>query len=177
MAELYLAAIREVRPQGPYRLLGYSMGSKIAFEIACRLEKAGEQVELLALLDIPAVVPEGFAEESGSEVPAEIRELPDFDHEIAQRHLDVLRANRTASLGWAPAEYGGAAVLFVAEEGTGAGAEDPTLGWSGPARGGVMVVSTPGDHFSMLRAPHVQGLVEKLSQFKSKDREMACLLR
>src|SRR6185369_8865955 len=55
MADLYLAAIREVRPRGPYRLLGYSMGSKIAFAMARELERDGETVEQLVLVDIPVL--------------------------------------------------------------------------------------------------------------------------
>jgi thioesterase domain-containing protein len=126
MAELYLAAVREVRPHGPYRLLGYSMGSKIVFAMARRLEMAGENVELLALLDIAAVVPADAAEEE-AEVPVEIRELPDFDGEIAQRHLDV---NRRASLRWTPKAYPGKALLFVVapEDPSAKSLVDPTLG-------------------------------------------------
>ncbi|QNP68638.1 amino acid adenylation domain-containing protein [Streptomyces roseirectus] len=47
----HIARIREVQPHGPYHLLGYSMGGLVAHEIAATLQQAGEQVELLALLD------------------------------------------------------------------------------------------------------------------------------
>jgi amino acid adenylation domain-containing protein len=39
------------QPQGPYILTGYSSGCAVAFEMACQLEKRGEKVELLAILD------------------------------------------------------------------------------------------------------------------------------
>jgi thioesterase domain-containing protein/aryl carrier-like protein len=170
MAELYLAAVREVRPHGPYRLLGYSMGSKIAFEMARRLDSMGETVELLALMDIVAVVPEGFTGEE-AEVPAEIRQLPDFDAEIARRHLDVLHANRRASLRWAPKTYPGNALLFVTapEDSGGKDTADPTLGWGGVTLGEVEVVPVSGDHFSMLRTPHVEALVKRLQTEPLKE--------
>ena len=51
MAVTYLQAIRQVQPHGPYRLGGWSMGGLVAFEIARRLETAGDEVALLTLLD------------------------------------------------------------------------------------------------------------------------------
>ncbi|MCP4562897.1 MAG: non-ribosomal peptide synthetase, partial [Bosea sp.] len=38
MARHYAAAVREVQPQGPYRLGGWSMGGVVAFEMARQLE-------------------------------------------------------------------------------------------------------------------------------------------
>ena len=54
MARDYLAAIREVRPTGPYRLAGWSLGGLIAFEMARLLEAEGERVEKLVLIDSKA---------------------------------------------------------------------------------------------------------------------------
>ncbi|GHG47184.1 non-ribosomal peptide synthetase [Streptomyces griseocarneus] len=51
MAADCLARIREVRPHGPYRLLGWSFGGNLAHAVAVLLRDAGEKVELLALLD------------------------------------------------------------------------------------------------------------------------------
>jgi nonribosomal peptide synthetase DhbF len=54
LAELtasYADRIREVQPAGPYRLLGWSLGGCIAHAVAVRLQREGERVELLALLD------------------------------------------------------------------------------------------------------------------------------
>jgi amino acid adenylation domain-containing protein len=51
LAEDYLAAIRTVAPSGPYHLVGWSAGGNIAHELACRLQRAGERVDFLALLD------------------------------------------------------------------------------------------------------------------------------
>ena len=51
MAAHYVGAMRQARPQGPYRLAGWSLGGNVAYEMACQLEAAGETVELLLLLD------------------------------------------------------------------------------------------------------------------------------
>ncbi|KAA9165879.1 acyltransferase domain-containing protein [Amycolatopsis acidicola] len=47
----YLPELREVQPHGPYRLAGWSFGGFLAFEMAQQLRAAGEQVEVLALID------------------------------------------------------------------------------------------------------------------------------
>ncbi len=54
LAELtasYAGRIRQIQPEGPYRLLGWSLGGSIAHAVAARLRREGERVEFLALLD------------------------------------------------------------------------------------------------------------------------------
>ena len=51
MAAQYLAALREVCPEGPYRLAGYSAGGVIAMEMARQLQADGQQVDLLVMID------------------------------------------------------------------------------------------------------------------------------
>nr|WP_195911343.1 non-ribosomal peptide synthetase [Streptomyces kaniharaensis] len=51
MAADYLDLIRKAQPEGPYHLLGWSLGGLVAHEVAVRLREQGEQVALLALLD------------------------------------------------------------------------------------------------------------------------------
>lgn len=51
MAEAYVEALRQTQPTGPYHLGGYSFGSFVAFEMARQLERSGEEVALLFLLD------------------------------------------------------------------------------------------------------------------------------
>ena len=50
-AEDYVGRIREVQPRGPYRLIGWSVGGILAHTAAVLLQEAGEEVQLLALLD------------------------------------------------------------------------------------------------------------------------------
>src|ERR1700730_17820803 len=51
MAENYLREIRELQPEGPYYLGGFCMGGQIAFEMAQRLVRDGQQVNLLFVID------------------------------------------------------------------------------------------------------------------------------
>lgn len=51
LAQFYLDAVRELQPHGPYYFVGYSLGGLVAFEMAQRLVKDGEEVALLAMLE------------------------------------------------------------------------------------------------------------------------------
>jgi thioesterase domain-containing protein len=56
LAQTYLSLIRRTQPDGPYRLIGMSFGGIVAYEVAQQLLAAGEQVEVLGMLD--SVLPE-----------------------------------------------------------------------------------------------------------------------
>jgi len=58
LAEGYVAHILRVQPQGPYHLLGWSLGGQIAHAIAVRLRERGCAVAVLAMLD-SVVFPDG----------------------------------------------------------------------------------------------------------------------
>ena len=51
MAADYLSEIRAIQPHGPYHLLGLCAGGEIAHEVGVQLQRAGEEVALLAMLD------------------------------------------------------------------------------------------------------------------------------
>jgi amino acid adenylation domain-containing protein len=51
MAADYVEQIRTVQPSGPYHLLGWSFGGMVAHAMATQLQRDGEEVALLALLD------------------------------------------------------------------------------------------------------------------------------
>ena len=51
MAAYYVEGLKRAQPRGPYRLGGWSYGGIAAFEMARQLHAAGDEVELLALLD------------------------------------------------------------------------------------------------------------------------------
>lgn len=55
LADYYAATLRAAQPRGPYSIVGYSFGAAVAFEVACRLAAAGEEVRHLVLLE--AVLP------------------------------------------------------------------------------------------------------------------------
>jgi thioesterase domain-containing protein len=49
LTSTYVTALREVRPTGPYRIVGYSYGGFPAFELAQALRADGEEVELIMI--------------------------------------------------------------------------------------------------------------------------------
>jgi acyl-CoA synthetase (AMP-forming)/AMP-acid ligase II/thioesterase domain-containing protein/acyl carrier protein len=51
MAAYYVQEIRNVQPEGPYYIGGYSFGGRVAYVMAQILRAAGEEVALLALID------------------------------------------------------------------------------------------------------------------------------
>jgi len=55
MAAFYIQEIRNVQPEGPYLLGGYSFGGIVIYEIAQQLLKLGQNVAMLAIFDTTAL--------------------------------------------------------------------------------------------------------------------------
>ena len=53
MAEYYLCQLRAVQPHGPYHLVGVCQGGLVGLEMARRLRADGEDVPVLALVNLP----------------------------------------------------------------------------------------------------------------------------
>ena len=51
MADRYVREVRSVQPEGPYYLGGYCLGGTVAYEMAQRLLREGEDVAIVAMLD------------------------------------------------------------------------------------------------------------------------------
>ena len=49
VVDMYIKAIREIQSEGPYFLLGHSLGGIYAYEMACKLQTNGEEVYVLLL--------------------------------------------------------------------------------------------------------------------------------
>jgi thioesterase domain-containing protein/acyl carrier protein len=54
----YYDAIKTVQKEGPYHLLGFSAGATYAFELACQLQKRGEIIPYLGIIDASAPSPQ-----------------------------------------------------------------------------------------------------------------------
>ena len=104
MVEDYLDRIRGIQPEGPYALLGWSFGGKVANALAVRLRAQGERVALLAVVDA------GYGRRTGPAAPRELLELafdgiPAFRDEPgegpvpARRIQEILRAQDSALAG------------------------------------------------------------------------------
>jgi thioesterase domain-containing protein len=51
IASLLISWVCQIQPHGPYRFISHCFGGNIAFEMAIQLEKQGESVEFIAILD------------------------------------------------------------------------------------------------------------------------------
>jgi thioesterase domain-containing protein len=187
MAAWYVKEIRGVQPRGPYLLGGWSMGGLIAMEAAQQLLAAGQGVALVALLDTYLSLKD-FQEQDLDEqsvlrriapqlnVPvAELKGLP-----LAQQWERIAElANQASGIGiveirrlaaackahllalsrYEPRPYAGRSVLFSAQGGrSGRDRRWKTLCAK------LDIEPVPGDHYSMLREPHVQALAERLDR-------------
>ncbi|GGF50064.1 non-ribosomal peptide synthetase [Marmoricola endophyticus] len=73
LVETYLAVVRERQPEGPYHLLGWSLGGVLAHRLAARLEAEGEEVADLTLLDsYPDAEPTALPEQLDADAAREL---------------------------------------------------------------------------------------------------------
>lgn len=72
----YMPRLREVQPHGPYVLVGWSLGGALAYGAAQVLRSAGEEVELVGLIDV--VRPRHDVEETAETKRARLERWKDF---------------------------------------------------------------------------------------------------
>jgi amino acid adenylation domain-containing protein len=169
MAEYYIKAIRTIQPFGPYNLCGWSMGGIVAYEIVQQLKRSGETIGLLALLDISAK--ECYEQLIAlSKKAKELGLLPEqLSNSQTDTLLDVTQANLQAMLNYTIKTYPGKITVFKAAEQPKEISLDPDLGWSAYAQEGIEVQEILGDHFSILKKPHVEALSENLKFYLAKS--------
>ncbi|MBA2679919.1 MAG: amino acid adenylation domain-containing protein [Ktedonobacteraceae bacterium] len=199
MAAHYIKAIREIQPEAPYCLCGWSMGGVIAFEMARQLEEQGDEVAFLGLIDsyLPLVDQDlneralltqfindlvGGADTSFVQSYAE---MPDLSPEVQMEYLlqEVQRANilpqgidvaylrrlfttfkknRTAFSLYQIQSYGGRASLFQASVHSQGEQVEITHGWNRFVAHIETTHTVSGDHYSILRDPHVGLLAQHI---------------
>ncbi|MCH0538727.1 amino acid adenylation domain-containing protein [Streptomyces sp. MUM 203J] len=191
MARRYVAAVRAVRPDGPYLLGGWSMGGLIAFEMARQLTEQGAEVARLVVIDAELPDPRTVgAELSDREVLAGIvRDLtgqPEACHDLGddagvlgelqrrgvlpeelstaswQRLRALYGANLRAIARYRSASYDGPVQLIQAAEQP-EGTDGPQRSWE---RAGLSVIvdTVPGDHYSMWSSDRLPALVTALGR-------------
>jgi len=192
MAALYVKEIREVQPQGPYLLGGWSMGGLIALEAAGQLCAAGQAVPLVAMFDTyPAAIDLAGSVDDQSvllqiaaafDVPVGALERLPLEQQwqrvveaagvggAAEVHrlAAVCKAQLHALSHYTPRPHAGACTLFAARQGmfAGFGRSDQDHRWTRLCPK-LRVEVAPGDHFSMLREPNVQVLAGLLGRHLS----------
>ena len=183
MADLYLEAIREVQPQGPYRIGGWSFGGAVAYEMACRLQAQGEQVALLAVIDAGLLYLFGVLRAVFPNDAMDLRRMPE-DEQVAlfqertavaqlippgagkkqgSRFYWVFIANTDAMLEYRPSEYRGKLTLFTGREPFVRAKRRAAEEWA-ELCDDVEEHLVPGHHLSLVQEPHVAGLAERLQQ-------------
>jgi len=165
MAARHVEEVRAIQPSGPYRLLGSSFGGLLAFEMARQLERAGESVTFLGMVDTK---PAAFAR---NRLAAWRTRLQRRLRDRARGAADpiVAAGTRTAAV------HAGARhtyvisgriacpiTLFVcAAEGVPADGERRHL-WAQATDGGLRVSELPGLHAQFDRAPQFSALRDSL---------------
>ncbi|KAK9703356.1 hypothetical protein K7432_010793 [Basidiobolus ranarum] len=118
----YIQQIRNVQPSGPYHLLGWSLGVYIAHSIATYLEEQGEEVALLALLDINPEYSSPYFETEADRDYWYIRFLdrygdkddPNAGEYLWEKTHNVIKNNLKILKGFSPPVYSKDALFFRA---------------------------------------------------------------
>jgi thioesterase domain-containing protein len=190
MAESYLREMRELQPEGPYYLGGFCMGGQVAVEIAQRLVRDGQQVNLLFAIDTHNFngVPQQLAlgEKIGNlgqityvtekikiALRREIERLRikivhvfklNPDREVMgprEKFLEVI--NDRAYLAYAPGVYPGKMTVCKSRRKY-AFLRDHFNGWGGIAACGVEIVELPVNQGDIFIEPYVPVLAETLRE-------------
>jgi acetoacetyl-CoA synthetase len=176
MAEYHLHAIKGLQPQGPYALMGYSLGGLVALEMAQRLSANGEKVALLAMIDAyPHMrhlsvgqrvrlaarqakrglhILRNLNESAPYQPPAGVSLTPAMQRVRASAYVGLTR--------YQPRFYSGEIRFVRAEISTGFPADAAAV-WAPLARE-VEVSTVPGDHLGMI-ATHYESLAAALSRY------------
>jgi amino acid adenylation domain-containing protein len=190
LASQMLGSIRQIQEHGPYYLAGYSLGGNLAYEIAGRLQSAGESVAYLGLLDAGSPgVAAGYlhwllsTRGRVARIAQALREGPRATlskaHEAARRVVPIVLASarlhpappptifdwvgavRVVS-GWVCDPHTVPVDLYVSEDMANA-TGSASLGWEGLHRGSLTVTAVPGEHMSMVTEPYVRVVAETLA--------------
>ncbi|GAB6926335.1 hypothetical protein JCM10914A_03180 [Paenibacillus sp. JCM 10914] len=86
----YKQMIREIQPQGPYRLVGYSAGGNLAYEVAKAMEEDGEEIRELVMID--ATRRTERINQTMEQMRAEVeKELPELEKMHAFMNVEPIR--------------------------------------------------------------------------------------
>ncbi|MGV9880189.1 non-ribosomal peptide synthetase [Streptomyces sp. NPDC003006] len=173
LAARYLAAVRAVAPTGPYRLLGWSMGGLVAFEMARLLELRGERADMVFLVEsyLSAQLSEfdedadrdDDREESGPMVAEEDLSAAELLRLDLRRHTN--RVHLRAARAYHPSRYAGPVALVQAEKQDEDFRRAAIRSWSrvcAPARLTHHVLE--GDHLTLFEPPYVTELARLIDR-------------
>ncbi|KAG0223757.1 hypothetical protein BGW41_005376 [Actinomortierella wolfii] len=168
----YIDQIRKIQPRGPYNLLGWSFGGPVAHNMALELEKCGEQVQLLAILDSLAdyseLTDEGDEEEEENAITQVLSKLfadcmvsdLQLDVEDLRRRVSAVGTNNSRLLKYHIPSVVNADILFLRAAITGGNTHqliDPTT-WKPHTRNRLEVHDIQCTHGDMNKPEHLAAI-------------------
>lgn len=191
LAEVYCESLREIEPEGPLLLLGWSFGGLVAQEMARRLEP--REVRLI-LVDTPAALEEEISDEmlladlaqdlglgssvgeEGADLKARLGQIvdaagraallpPGFGTADALRLFAVHRHHLDAACRHRPLVWSGRALLFVTDGMR--HPDSPDLGWSPYVTGGLDLAELPGRHGAALSPESSRLIARRIAEVEA----------
>ncbi|AOX02680.1 hypothetical protein BJP34_27455 [Moorena producens PAL-8-15-08-1] len=89
----------------------------------------------------------------------------DLEIEQMRSLWEVFQANLMAIYHYKPKAYPGSLLLINASQTSPAVIEDPTHGWGSLVNGDLQTHTITGDHFTIMKAPQVEGLTAELNNY------------
>jgi amino acid adenylation domain-containing protein len=166
MADHCISMMRQVQPDGPYRIMGYSAAGLLAFETARLLHAQGEEVSKLVLLDSD---PPGAIDLLAGEVLLKPRKAARVAGSLIGQALGLSapdgavarQAMQTgARVRYRPKPYSGGAILVLASERQ--NNAELARRWRRLIKGDLVVEEVSGDHISMMQEPGIGELARTL---------------
>ncbi|MBI4538726.1 MAG: hypothetical protein HY704_04345 [Gemmatimonadetes bacterium] len=155
----YVRSMRFFQPHGPYTLAGYSAGGNLAFQAAKELERRGETVSKLIILDSArrSEKPE-FSEQAATELANQYLSDPRFrqisaDKETARRFFDCFMAYSRYHASLADEGAIDADIHLILSESSD---ETQADGWREVTSGSVRIYRGSGRHDQMLDPENAQ---------------------
>ena len=180
LARLCISAMRKIQPKGPYCVGGHCFGAVVSFQVAAELQRQGESVRFLALLDPP--VPQGIGaptQDPWDRLRYHWQRIRKLGPAAAPRYIvhslgNLIGQLRQTAQGLAPQRILASFIpepltvdttMVLAEHGyyRFKPDQDPRLAW-GRWCGHMTVQDTAGDHVTFCREPNVQELANYLCQ-------------
>lgn len=168
IARHFIQELKSVKPQGPYLLGGYSFGGIVAFEMAQQLKQMGDSVPLLALFDTydPVEYLKVMKEESkfyDGLKKAVLRTMAQRYLKKGKilpgklRHFYIIDTYDEAIRNYKAKPYDGTITVLKAKNSAG----NEKMGWDKWAES-LDIKVLPGDHYSIVKEPHVYDLAKAL---------------
>jgi thioesterase domain-containing protein len=164
LAAHYVSWVREVQPEGPYRLGGWSSGGTLAYEMARQLIAAGAHVEFLALIDTRVSyheppLPSASQEDAGAGMLAAVW-VQAAEPMLLSRHLMTSRWLDRALRAYQPEGLPMPVYLFNAATRESA---EATAGWREVLGAGLHEAVIGGSHQTLVRDPLVARLAAAIA--------------